>query len=202
MHFKYGVVLTGGIASGKSSVARILKQKGYEIIDADEVAHRILQESVKQIEEKFGNEIVVDNRVDREKLGRIVFSDAVKRKQLEEILHPKIFDAINHQAKELEQKKQIYFLDIPLFFETGGRERYPVICVVSVYVDKQTQIERLMIRNNMSKEDAIRRVESQIPLEEKIRQSDYVLENQKDFQWLEKEVQKFLVSINTRYKSS
>ncbi|MCE3038331.1 dephospho-CoA kinase [Helicobacter anatolicus] len=196
---EYGIVLTGGIASGKSSVCKILCNEGFEIIDADKIAHEILKRSKGEIVKKFGEGILENGEIDRSRLGKIVFDNQEKRIMLENILHPKIFCEILSQAKKIEQNKKFYFLDIPLFFETGGRERYFPFLVVSVYVDREVQIQRLMFRNKLSKSEALKRVNAQISLEDKRKKSDFVIENNGNLEELLESVKLFLQNLEKNY---
>ncbi len=119
MSFKYAIALTGGIASGKSSVVEIMLSLGFEVIDADKIAHDILDKQSQKVSELFGEMVVVDGRVDRKALGSIVFEDKSKLKQLEALLHPLIYNEIESKAREKDKKEKPYFIDIPLFFESN-----------------------------------------------------------------------------------
>ena len=180
------IILTGGIATGKSSVAKILKKYGYEVIDSDEIAHEALEIKQDEIVEHFGDRILDSGCISRPLLGRIVFSSQESKKTLEAILHPYIFDEIVKRATFLEQKRKIYFLDIPLYFETKkrylGRE---IWCVAS---DEKIQLERLMLRSNFSKQDALARINAQMPLGEKLKESDVIIKNNSTLEELEHRV--------------
>ena len=180
------IILTGGIATGKSSVAKILKKYGYEVIDSDEIAHEALEIKQDEIVEHFGDKILDSGHISRPLLGRIVFSSQESKKALEAILHPYIFDEIVKRAAFLEQKRKVYFLDIPLYFETKkrylGRE---IWCVAS---DEKIQLERLMLRSNLSKQDALARINAQMPLGEKLKESDVIIKNNSTLEELEHRV--------------
>ncbi len=180
------IILTGGIATGKSSVAKILKKYGYEVIDSDEIAHEALEIKQDEIVERFGDKILDSGCISRPLLGRIVFSSQESKKALEAILHPYIFDEIVKRATFLEQKRKVYFLDIPLYFETKkrylGRE---IWCVAS---DEKIQLERLMLRNNLSKQEALARINAQMPLGEKLKESDVIIKNNSTLEELEHRV--------------
>ena len=174
MAFSYAIVLTGSIGTGKSSAAALLSSLGFEIIDADKVAHQVLNAESEKIAEIFGEELVKNNEVDRKALGSIIFADKAKRKVLEDLLHPLIYDEIERQALVLDQKKKPYLVDIPLFFEGG---RYPIERTVVVYATKEQQLERLMERNGYTKEEAQARIDTQIPVDQKRQKASYVIDN-------------------------
>ncbi|MFC3867029.1 dephospho-CoA kinase [Helicobacter equorum] len=174
---QYGVALTGCIGSGKSSVSAILRGKGYVVLCADEIAHTILQASVNEVALTFGSEFVREGIVDRKALGTLVFGDKNARKKLESLLHPKIHQAILYATRELESQQKCYFLDIPLFFESGGREKYPVCKILLVYAPKDQCLERIIARDSLSRESAQARIDAQMDIEQKCAMSDYVIKN-------------------------
>jgi len=184
MAFKYAIVLTGSIATGKSSVAAWLASQGFHIIDADKVAHRILDEQNQAIAAMFGSALVKKGRVDRKALGAIVFSDSAKREKLEALLHPLIYDEIERLSEQQDQFKKPYFIDIPLFFEN---ERYPIERSLVVYTPKEQQLERLIQRDGYSEEEALKRINAQLPVEEKRKRATYVIDNSGTLTQLEKE---------------
>ncbi len=174
MAFDYAVALTGSIATGKSTVVSCFKEEGFEVIDADKIAHEVLAAQHQEIARRFGQELVQDGEVDRKGLGAIVFADERKRKELEALLHPLIYQHIEKRAKELDASKRLYFVDIPLFYETN---RYPIKRVLVVYAPPLVQLQRLMLRDGLSKEEAQKRIAMQLPIEEKRQKADYVIDN-------------------------
>jgi len=184
MAFKYAIVLTGSIATGKSSTADILKKMGFEIIDADSIAHEILNEQQQQVAEIFGKDIVQKGMVNRKALGAIVFSDEQKRKNLEQLLHPLIYKRIEALSEKLDNKRVPYIIDIPLFFETN---RYPIKKSLVVYTPLKIQLKRLMQRDNTKKVDAQKRIDTQISIEEKVKRASYVIDNSGTLAELERE---------------
>jgi dephospho-CoA kinase len=184
MAFKYAVVLTGSIATGKSTAAGILKTLGFEIIDADSISHEVLNQQHQEVSVLFGENIVSEGVVDRKALGAIVFSDASKRKALEHLLHPLIYRQIENEAIALDTKGEVYLIDIPLFFETN---RYPVEKSIVVYTPQKIQIKRLMQRDNTSTDSAQKRIATQIPIEEKVKKASYVIDNSGTLSELERE---------------
>ena len=184
MAFTYAVALTGSIATGKSTVVNIFTSFGFEIIDADKIAHDILNEEHEAIANLFGADIVKAKKVDRKALGNIIFSNEKKRKQLESLLHPLIYARIERRAALLDEKKKPYLVDIPLFFENN---RYPIEKVLVVYTPPDLQLQRLIQREQTSKVEAKKRIDIQISIEEKCKKADYVIDNSGTLAELERE---------------
>lgn len=184
MAFEYAVALTGGIATGKSSATMLLSLYGFRFIDADKIAHAMLDQHSQKIAALFGSEYIVDDKVDRVKLGALVFADPVKRKALESLLHPLIYDEIALQSEVQDRFQKPYIIDIPLFFEGN---RYPVQKSIVIYTSKAKQLERLMKRDGYSEEEALRRIESQMDIEEKRVRATYVIDNSGDLKQLQRE---------------
>jgi len=183
MAFRYAIVLTGGIATGKSTVATIFSSFGFEIIDADKIAHQVLDAESQKIKELFGAEFILDEKVNRKRLGELIFSDKGAKKRLEELLHPLIFKDIEQQSIALDQKKKTYLVDIPLYFES---DRYKMIDkTIVVYVPRALQLIRLMERDKCDEATALKRIESQLDIEEKKQQSTYLIDNQGDLKALQ-----------------
>ncbi len=193
--FKYAVVITGSIGSGKSTVCKLLRDRGFEIIDADSIAHEQLNLCASEVAAEFGDEVLNGGKIDRKKLGALAFKDAKKLKILERILHPKIRLEILSRAAKLESAGGTYFVDIPLFFER--RDAYKEFsCVAVVYAPKDTLISRVMKRNKLSYDAAKRRVELQMDIEQKRAAANFTIENTKDFENLKNETLKFLNEIS------
>lgn len=172
--------LTGSIASGKSTVSKMLQDMGFSIIDADIVAREVVElgsDTLQEIQNQFGNEVLhTDGTLNREVLGSMIFHQPAKRKQLNDIMHPAIRKEMLKQRDELTQKGiETFFMDIPLLFESRLQHLVEKILVVSVTED--VQLERLMSRNNLSKEEAEARIKSQLPLSEKEKGADAVIYN-------------------------
>ena len=193
--FPNAYVITGSIASGKSTVVNLLKERGFSVIDADVIAHEQLEICKREIVEVFGEQILDEaGKIDRKKLGAIVFNEPKKLKNLEQILHPKIKAEIFCKASQLERLGQVYFVDIPLFFEK--KERYAEFKNVAViYAPKELLLSRLMSRNALSLEDAKARVELQMDIEKKRKMAKFVIDNSSDMENLKLELEKFLGQI-------
>ena len=193
--FLNAYVITGSIASGKSTVVNLLKERGFSVIDADLIAHEQLEICKCEIVNAFGEQILDETgKIDRKKLGAIVFNEPKKLKNLEQILHPKIKAEILSQASQLEGLGEIYFVDIPLFFEK--KERYAEFKNVAViYAPKELLLSRLMSRNGLSLEDAKARVELQMNIEKKRKMAKFIIDNSSDMEHLKLEIEKFLDQI-------
>ena len=194
MNLKYNnaIVLTGGIATGKSTVSSFLHMYGYTIIDADEIVHNLLNLHHKEIGIMFDG-VVENSKINRKKLGEIVFNNKIKLGVLERFLHPLIKQEILMEAKDLESFGISYFIDIPLFFE---KENYPEFKKVAVvYAPYEVQLERLMKRNSISKENAKKRIDIQMNIEEKVKKADFIIDNSGDLKNLQEEIEKFVNKI-------
>ena len=168
--------ITGSIACGKSTVSDYLIDKGYTIIDADKLGHVALtSDDVKRkLAEKFGDEILENNEISREKLGKLVFGNDDNLKLLNSIIHPKIKELIL-KLQEEHKDEDLVFLDIALLYEANFVDLVEIVAVV--YVDEDVQLERLMARNSLPKEEAIKRIESQMSPREKASLGDFVINN-------------------------
>lgn len=168
--------ITGSIACGKSLVSNYLQEKGYTIIDADKIGHMALEndEVKKQLVTKFGKSILKDNEVNRVTLGKLVFENNENLKELNNIIHPQIRKNISEQI-QMHKNEKLVFVDVPLLFEAKFDDLVEKIIVISL--DEKIQLERLMNRNSLSKEEALQRIKSQIPVREKEKLGDYVVDN-------------------------
>jgi dephospho-CoA kinase len=184
MKLKYAIALTGGIAVGKSSAMSFMSMYGFRSIDADKIAHMVLDEQKEAIVSMFGHSVIGNSAIDRAELGKIVFADVNKRKDLEVLVHPIIYDKIIKLAEIEEQRRFPYFIDIPLFFEN---KRYDIERSLVIYAPKELQIQRLMKRNNFSYNEALLRINSQMDIEQKKLLSTYLIDNTKDIKHLQNE---------------
>ena len=184
MVFEYAVVLTGGIATGKSSIAKMFLADGFTLIDADKVVHEMLDRHSNKVAELFGQEYVEEGSVNRKQLGELIFSKPEEKLRLEKLLHPLIFSEIEKLSDEADKKQQAYIVDIPLFFET---KRYPIEKVVVVYTSSKLQLERLMERDGSTREGAQKRIDSQLDIEKKKHWGTYLIDNSLDRSHLQQE---------------
>ena len=197
MAFKYAIALTGGIATGKSTVASLLALHGLRVIDADAIAHRLLDENSAWVSETFGERYVKNGKVERGELGKVIFSDAQAKAKLEAFLHPKIRQAIEAESERQDRFKFPYLIDIPLYFET---QAYPIKDSVVVYTPKALQLQRLMKRNGFEEAEALRRIESQMDIEAKKTRATWVIDNSGDLKHLQAECERFVDWIKAKYQ--
>lgn len=171
--------ITGSIACGKSTVSNYLKSKGYIVIDADKIGHEALDDDY--VKEKlilaFGNEILEDNKINRQKLGELVFGSSSNLNVLNSIVHPEIRKKILEKIDK-NNDKEFIFIDVALLFEAKFDDLVDKIIVV--YVDENTQLTRLMKRNSISKKEALSRIVSQMSPIEKAKLGDYTVNNNLD----------------------
>ncbi|MEM7008718.1 MAG: dephospho-CoA kinase [Thermodesulfobacteriota bacterium] len=173
--------LTGNIASGKSTVASMLEQLGAKVIDVDDIAKKIVepgQQTWKQIVTTFGNQILnADETINRKLLGDIIFNDELKRNKLNEITHPVIIKTARQKVEEYKsQNVRVVIIEAALIVEKGGLKDL-IEKLIVVTSDKQDQIDRLSNRDGFSENDALSRINSQIPHKEKAKHADYLIDN-------------------------
>ena len=196
MAFKYAIALTGGIATGKSTVASLMALNGMRVIDADSISHKILDDSHAWVEETFGSKYVNNSKVNRALLGEMIFSNRDSKKILEDFLHPKIRSEIEKQSIKQDSFKFPYLIDIPLFFENGA---YDIKDSVVVYTPSDVQLERFIKRNGYSEEESLKRVESQMPIDDKKARATWIIDNSKNLKHLQQECEDFVAIIKEKY---
>lgn len=187
--------LTGGIASGKTTVSTFLKSKGYEVIDADLISREIYnvdEEAYKKVITEFGTEILNNDRtINRKKLGKVVFNNKLKLKKLNEITHPIITNKILKKIEESKLRgKKICFVDAALLIEANLVKYVDEVWLV--VADEEVQINRLMKRDNISYEDAKKRIESQMPVAEKKKYADFIINNSESVEYTIEQVTRLL----------
>ena len=190
--------LTGGIASGKSTVSTMLKEMDISVVDADIEARLAVMKGEPvyfKIIEMFGREILLeDGEIDRQKLGSVIFHQAEKRQMLNEIVHPEVRKRMWDQTEKAKKNgEEVVVLDIPLLFES--KLTYMVDKTLLVYVDAETQLQRLIARNKLSVEDAEARIRSQLPLADKIKLADAVIDNNGSITDTKKQLNEILVQF-------
>lgn len=177
MTFVLGI--TGGIASGKTTVVRFFKKEGFPVVDGDIIARKVVEpetDGLKALEKNFGPTILQSNgKLDRKKLGSIIFSDEKKRQLVDETLDPFIRGEISKQIQEAKKSNDLVIVDIPLLYE----RHYEILMdkVAVVYVSPAIQLKRLMARNELSEKEALMRINSQLSLEEKKKRADILFDN-------------------------
>ncbi len=184
--------LTGGLASGKSTVSRILKGMGIPVVDADALAHQALEVKKGLILKVFGPEILNSRgRVNRALLGKKVFSDQKSRKALEAIIHPYIRGKAGEKRDLLESMgHQMAVYDVPLLFENHLESHFDHILVV--YASEDLSLKRLMVRDGLERGEALCRIRSQMDIEKKKARADSLIDNQGDREGLQEKIKHFL----------
>ncbi|XP_042241042.1 dephospho-CoA kinase-like [Homarus americanus] len=195
------VGLTGGIGTGKSTVSAMIQEMGVPVIDADLIARQIVEpgkKAWKKIRETFGDEMFLESgELDRPKLSSLVFTDAEKRKTINKITHPEIYGEIRRQVFRYFLKgEQFVVLDLPLLFESNKVTSYLYKTIV-VSCDDETQLERLMDRNQYTEKEAISRIEAQMPLEKKCNMADIIIENSGSLSNTRKQVEGIIKLVRT-----
>jgi len=190
--------LTGSIASGKSTVSKMISEFGIPIVDADVIAKQVVevgQVAYQKIIETFGPKILLENgEINRPALGAIIFNNPERREELNKIVHPEVRKVMLQQSKTLlDEGHRIVILDIPLLFESKLTSL--VEKTIVVYVDEENQIKRLMERNNLSEEETMARIRSQIPISEKVKLADYVIDNNDTLENTNKQVKALITKI-------
>jgi dephospho-CoA kinase len=180
------VGLTGSIAVGKSYVCEVLRESGAFVLDADQTAREVVargSRGLALIAEKFGRDVLTETgELDRLKMGAIVFADEAKRRLLNSIVHPLVFEAQNAwlAEKERENPRAVAVIDAALMIESGGYKRFTKLIVV--WCEPEIQLQRLMARNNLSEAEALKRIRAQMPQDEKKRYADYLIDTSRGFE--------------------
>jgi len=195
--------LTGGIATGKSTVTAILREKGFPVIDADKIARdvvRIGEIAYNDIIKEFGKGVLLDNRdINRGKLGEIIFNNLEARKRLNSIVHPRVTDKIKEEIRLYSNDNKVIFLDIPLLIEEKEKLeaeglRFNAIWVV--YVTRDIQIRRLINRDKLRIDEAKSRIKSQMDIDEKRKLADIIIDNTGDIAKLEEKINELLKAFS------
>ena len=192
--------LTGSIATGKSTVAQMFKERGFYVIDADELAHSVYKRGEKpyfKLIEVFGREILDENgEIDRKKLGSLVINYGEKLKVLESIVHPEVERKRRVIIEDIKRREPnaVVIYDVPLLFEKNLEKLFN--CVIVVYVKPEIQIERLIKRDGIKEEEAKRKIALQLPIERKKEMADVVIDNSDGIECTRKQVEKIAESIN------
>lgn len=206
--------LTGGIGSGKSTVADYLISRGFHVLDADKIAREVVlpgSEMLIRLAAVFGKEILKeDGTLDRKKLGNMIFSDIEKKKTLDSLMHTEILELIHERIlqfhektessaeyaadPETRKKNKVIFIDAPLLFETGLDKSVSEIWVIDV--DDETRIKRIMERDGLNREDILKRISTQMTRDEKNRRADVILDNTGNPESLHQQIEQLLKKIS------
>lgn len=187
------IAIVGNIASGKSTVENVLRKKGYKVFDSDIIAHEVLDDLSEKILEAFKDYDISENgKISRQKLGALVFDDKNLKEKLENIVHPEIKDRLKKIFEENKLEKYI-FVSIPLLFEVGWRNLFDKI--LFIYTEDKIRLNRLIQRNNFTKDEALARIKSQLPQEEKVKVSDFIINNNHSIDVLQKYIERFIIQL-------
>lgn len=191
--------LTGGIGTGKSTVSRKLREKGYPVIDLDIISREVItySEVIDELVENFGSEILEEQNavsgkkcISRNKLRQTVFKDEKKVAVLNSIMHPPIIEEMRRQIKELGQSYETIFVEVQLLFEAKLEKEFDM--TVLIYADRKTQIERVLKRDGRSEGEVQEIINAQISMDEKRKLSNYIIENNGNSEMLDLEIEKFI----------
>ncbi|AJC83928.1 dephospho-CoA kinase [Campylobacter peloridis] len=186
--------VTSSIAGGKSSFIKIVQNLGFDTLNADKIAHELLDKNANFIAKLFDDDnLILNKKIDRKKLGAIVFNDLKAKKKLENFLHPKIKEEILKKAQILEKKNKAFFIELPLFFENNHYQNLGKS--ILIYTPKELLLQRLMQRDNLDENEALKRINLQMPIEQKLNLADFVVHNLSTYEEFEKNVLNFLKHI-------
>jgi dephospho-coA kinase len=196
------VGLTGGIGTGKSTVSRKLRERGYPVIDLDVISREVIEypEVIDELVRNFGNEILENQNntsgkksISRNKLRQTVFKEEKKVSVLNSIMHPPIVEEMRRQIEELRKSYKTVFVEVQLLFEAKLEKEFDII--VLVYADKKTQLERVLKRDGRSEGEVQQIINAQMDMTEKRRMSNYIIENNGNSEMLDLEIEKFIKKL-------
>ena len=194
--------LTGGIGTGKSTVSRKLRERGYPVIDLDVISREVIEypEVIDELVRNFGNEILENQNnisgkksILRNKLRQIVFKDEKKVNMLNSIMHPPIVEKMRREIEKLKKNCKTVFIEVQLLFEAHLEKEFDI--TVLVYADKKTQLERVLKRDGRSEEEVQQIINAQISMDEKRKLSNYIIENNGNSEMLKLEIEKFIEKL-------
>ena len=196
------VGLTGGIGTGKSTVSRKLRERGYPVIDLDVISREVIEypEVIDELVRNFGNEILENQNntsgkksISRNKLRQTVFKEEKKVSVLNSIMHPPIVEEMRRQVENLKKNYKTVFVEVQLLFEAKLEKEFDL--TVLVYADKKTQLERVLKRDGRKEEEVQQIINAQMDMTEKRRRSNYIIENNGNSEMLDLEIEKFIKKL-------
>ena len=196
------VGLTGGIGTGKSTVSRKLRERGYPVIDLDVISREVIEypEVIDELVGNFGNEILENQNntsgkksISRNKLRQTVFKEEKKVSVLNSIMHPPIVEEMRRQVENFKKNYKTVFVEVQLLFEAKLEKEFDL--TVLVYADKKTQLERVLKRDGRKEEEVQQIINAQMDMTEKRRLSNYIIENNGDSEMLDLEIEKFIKKL-------
>lgn len=194
--------LTGGIGTGKTTVSKKLRERGYPVIDLDNISREVIKypKVINKLVQNFGKEILLEEdvaiserEISRKKLGKIVFKDEKKINILNSIIHPPILKKMREEIKEAEKKYAVVFVEVQLLFEINLEQEFDM--TVLVYSDRKTQLKRVSERDGRDEEEVLNILDSQMDIEIKRKKSSYIIENNLDLENLDREIDKFIEKL-------
>ena len=194
--------LTGGIGTGKTTVSKKLRERGYPVIDLDNISREVIKypKVINKLVQNFGKEILLEEdvaiserEISRKKLGKIVFKDEKKINILNSIMHPPILKKMREEIKEAEKKYAVVFVEVQLLFEINLEQEFDM--TVLVYADRKTQLKRVSERDGRDEEEVLNILDSQMDIEIKRKKSSYIIENNLDLENLDREIDKFIEKL-------
>ncbi|EAI7390755.1 dephospho-CoA kinase [Campylobacter upsaliensis] len=190
---KYAYFVSASIACGKSSFIKIANELGFESLNADLIANEITQKNAAVLAEMFLLNLDKEGKIDKKALANLIFKDKKAKEKLENFMHPKIREELLRKMQILEQKGRIFFVELPLFFESDFYQNLGKS--VLIYAPKNVSLQRLMQRDGLDKDEALRRIKSQMDIEKKREMADFVIENIGSYEEFRQNCVKFIKSL-------
>ncbi|EAH7597808.1 dephospho-CoA kinase [Campylobacter upsaliensis] len=190
---KYAYFVSASIACGKSSFIKIANELGFESLSADLIANEITQKNATVLAEMFLLNLDKEGKIDKKALANLIFKDKKAKEKLENFMHPKIREELLRKMQILEQKGRIFFVELPLFFESDFYQNLGKS--VLIYAPKNVSLQRLMQRDGLDKDEALRRIKSQMDIEKKREMADFVIENIGSYEEFRQNCVKFIKSL-------
>ncbi|EMQ6246364.1 dephospho-CoA kinase [Campylobacter upsaliensis] len=190
---KYAYFVSASIACGKSSFIKIANELGFESLSADLIANEITQKNAAVLAEMFLLNLDKEGKIDKKALANLIFNDKKAKEKLENFMHPKIREELLRKMQILEQKGRIFFVELPLFFESDFYQNLGKS--VLIYAPKNVSLQRLMQRDGLDKDEALRRIKSQMDIEKKREMADFVIQNIGSYEEFRQNCVKFIKSL-------